>query len=232
VIEMDARLRDVIAQMHEPLAGVLCLDFANTLEPRGGPPPIDVPPGVDLRDELGSYDDLVGWAAHKGTLSANEGMMLIAVADSDSGGPHLVLGRAHALRDAIYRAFWSISQGESPAAEDLETIMREYADATAHGRLVDTGDGIEWQWYGGGEVLSRPLWPVARSAIDLLTNGERQRIKVCPGPGRPPLPCAWLFYDTTRNGSRRWCSMADCGAATKIRLQTDRRRATRGNSTT
>lgn len=228
MVSTEARLRDVMAHMHEPLGGVLCLDFANTLEPRGGPPPIEVPPEVDLRDELTSYDDLVGWAAHKGALSAEEGARLLAAAGMDPDGARLALTRAHALRDVVYRAFWAISQGESPAEEDLADIMREYADATAHGRLVDTGDGIDWRWPESGEVLARPLWPVARSAVDLLASGERHRIKVCPGPGRPPLSCAWLFLDTTRNASRRWCSMSDCGAATKIRLQTERRRAARG----
>lgn len=221
------RLKGAVDRMHEPYGGVLCLDFANTLEPRGGPPPLDLPPDFNFRDELLSYVDLVAWAVHKDTLDAPTVESLIGDTDYDSQGAQDVLERAHALRDAIYRAFWQISEGDPPAGEDLAVIMREYADATAHAGLVVTETTTEWDWSGNDSSLARPLWPVARSAVDLLTTGDRQRIKVCPGPGRPPLACAWLFYDISKNGSRRWCNMADCGAATKARRQTARRRASR-----
>ncbi len=223
-----ARLAEAVGRMHEPLAGVLCLDFANTLEPRGGPPPLESPPGVEFRDELLGYTDLVAWAVHKGTLDMVSADALLDAADNDPHGAQAALDRARALRDVVYRAFWRVAHGESPAREDLEIIMGEYADATAHASLVVSDTGIDWDWPGEWPLLARPLWPVARSAVELLSTGDRQRIKVCPGPGRPPVPCAWLFYDISKNGSRRWCSMADCGSATKARLQTERRRAKRG----
>jgi predicted RNA-binding Zn ribbon-like protein len=230
VTNTEPRLRDAVARMHEPWGGVHCLDFANTLEPRGGPPPLTLPPDYHLRDELATYDDLVAWAVHKETLGPAVATRLLGDSDDDPDGAHDTLKRAHALRDAIYRAFWQIADGESPSNEDLAIVMGEYADATAHARLVATDNNIEWDWIENGEnetSLARPLWAVARSAVDLLITGDRQRIKVCPGPGHPPLPCGWLFYDTTKNGSRRWCSMTDCGAATKARLQTERRRKKR-----
>jgi predicted RNA-binding Zn ribbon-like protein len=216
--------------MHEPWAGVHALDFANTLEPRGGPPPLTLPEGYELRDELTTYDDLVGWAVHKGTIDVATGQALLDNADDDSKGTDAILTRAHALRDAIYRVFWQIANGALPSSDDLNLIMGEYVDATAHATIAVTASSVNWTWDEGDQSLARPLWPVARSALDLLTTGERDRVKVCPGPGRPPLPCGWLFYDTTKNGSRRWCSMSDCGAATKARLQTDRRRAKRASS--
>jgi len=222
-----ARLQEAVARMHEPFGGVHCLDFANTLEPRGGPPPLDLPPGFRFRDELTSYADLVAWALHKGTLDTSTAEALLGAADNDPDGAQVALSRAHALRDGIYRAFWQIAHGEAPADDDLAVITREYADATAHARLVASGISVDLDWAENETTLARPLWAVARSAVELLTTGDRRRIKVCPGPGRPPVPCGWLFYDATKNGSRRWCSMADCGSATKARLQTARRRAQR-----
>jgi predicted RNA-binding Zn ribbon-like protein len=227
VTNIEMRLQEAVARMHDPLGGVHCLDFANTIEPRGGPPPLALPPGYHLRDELSGYEDLVAWAVHKGTLDAAAAKTMLNAADKDPHGAHVILSRAHMLRDAIYRACWLVAQGESPARDDLSVIMREYADATAHASLVVSGTTIDWDWPERGASLARPLWPVARSAVDLLSSGDRERIKVCPGPGRPPVACAWLFYDTTKNGSRRWCSMADCGAVTKAKLQTERRRAKR-----
>lgn len=221
---INERLQIAVNRMHEPWGGVHALDFANTLEPRGGPPPLEVPAGYQFRDELETYDDLVGWAVHKGTIEVPEGIALIQTADNDPDGRREVLGRAHLLRDAIYRASWQIANIDSPSADDLRTIMDHYVDAAAHARLIETDDGIDWSWSDVDTNLARPLWPVARSAVDLLLTGDRNRIKVCPGPGRPPFSCGWLFYDSTKNGSRRWCSMSDCGAATKIRRQTNRRR--------
>jgi predicted RNA-binding Zn ribbon-like protein len=216
--------------MHEPLGGMLCLDFANTLEPRGGPPPVAVPPEVDLRDELETYDDLVGWAVHKQIIDGGAGLKLLHRADQNPDTAASALTQARILRDVIYRTFWSIAHGDSPAAADLKLLMDAYAEAAAHAQLVDSGTSVAWEWSEDGSFLASPCWPIAHSAIELLQHGDRSRIKVCPGPGRPPLACAWLFYDTTRNGSRRWCSMADCGSATKIQLQTARRRATRRSS--
>jgi predicted RNA-binding Zn ribbon-like protein len=225
------RLRQAMARMHEPYAGVLCLDFANSVEPRGGPPPIDAPPDVGVRDELTSYDELVAWAVHKGVLTPDAGTCLIDAGTAHEGGM-VILDRALALRDTVYRVFWQLANDGHPAHEDLATIMREYTDATSHADLVITEDGTQWDWSEAECELARPLWPVAKSATDLLATGDRHRIKVCPGPGRPPLPCAWLFYDTSKNGSRRWCSMSDCGSVTKAKRQTARRRASRtGNAT-
>ena len=224
---VGTRLGEAVARMHEPCGEVHCLDFANTLEPRGGPPPLDLPPGFEFRDELLGYTDLVAWAVHKETLDAELAEALLKAADAEPHAARVTLGRAHILRDTIYRAFWRVAHGESPSQEDLSAIMREFADATAHASLVVSESGIVWDWPEDGPSLARPLWPVARSAVELLTTGDRQRIKVCPGPGRPPVPCAWLFYDISKNGSRRWCSMADCGSATKAQLQTARRRAKR-----
>jgi predicted RNA-binding Zn ribbon-like protein len=227
---LERRLGQATQRMHEPFAGVLCLDFANTLEPRGGPPPVVVPPEVDVRDELESYDDLVGWALHKQIMDSAVGLTLLALADQNPATAASVLAQARVQRDVIYRTFWSIAHGQPPAAADLNLLMAAYTDAAAHAQLVDSGSSVAWVWPAQNQFLAGPCWPVAHSAVDLLQNGDRSRIKVCPGPGRPPLSCGWLFYDTTRNGSRRWCSMADCGSAIKIQRQTDRRRATRRTS--
>jgi predicted RNA-binding Zn ribbon-like protein len=56
------------------------------------------------------------------------------------------------------------------------------------------------------------LAPVTRAAIDLLTTDARQRVRVCADQS-----CAWLFIDTTRSGTRRWCDMKVCGNRNKVR---------------
>ena len=61
---------------------------------------------------------------------------------------------------------------------------------------------------------------VAVAAYDLLTGGQLHRVKHC-------AQCHWLFLDRSKNGSRRWCSMEDCGASVKMRRYVARRAARR-----
>ncbi|MCL4370559.1 MAG: CGNR zinc finger domain-containing protein [Chloroflexi bacterium] len=64
------------------------------------------------------------------------------------------------------------------------------------------------------------LWPVARSAGELLTSSELGRVRKCAG-----YPCGRLFLDTSRNQSRRWCDMKSCGNLAKARRHYARIRA-------
>ena len=66
-----------------------------------------------------------------------------------------------------------------------------------------TQDHVTWVWPDTDAALAEPLWHVAWSAAELLTTGDHRRIKVCPGLGIPPVSCGWLFYDRSKNGSRR-----------------------------
>jgi predicted RNA-binding Zn ribbon-like protein len=68
-------------------------------------------------------------------------------------------------------------------------------------------------------VIGRILGAVATAA----TEGTWARLKACRAPD-----CAWAFVDSTRNHSRRWCSMAVCGNRAKGRAYRARtRRGTR-----
>jgi predicted RNA-binding Zn ribbon-like protein len=61
---------------------------------------------------------------------------------------------------------------------------------------------------GGEGGLEQVLGAVARLAV----RGELSRVKICPADD-----CRWAFYDTSRNSSRQWCSMAVCGNRAKAR---------------
>jgi predicted RNA-binding Zn ribbon-like protein len=74
-------------------------------------------------------------------------------------------------------------------------------------RASDRGYVLDWT--AGGEP-DRMLWPVARSAVDLMTSADLARVRECDGHD-----CGWLFLDTSKAGRRRWCSMAICGNRAK-----------------
>ena len=192
----------------------LCLDFANTVEG-----PISEHPEEFLR----SYADLARWGWHVGVLSAAEAGLLAAEAERRPAEAAEVFGRALELRHAIYRVFRAVARGEAPPQAGLDRVREEYLAALRRARLVAGEGGCGWAWDDDPGALDRVLWPVARSAVELLTSAELGRVKECPGAG----DCGWLFLDTTKNGTRRWCSMEGCGSRIKMRRQYARRRAAR-----
>ena len=99
-------------------------------------------------------------------------------------------------------------------------LHREYANAMSRAALVPAADHFTWDWSSEIPHLEQPLWPVIQSAIELLTTGDLQRIKVCENPYRLRL----AFLDSSKNGSRRWCSMEGCGSQVKMRRQYAKRR--------
>lgn len=81
---------------------------------------------------------------------------------------------------------------------------------TADGRLELAPAELDWDW---------GLSEIAASFVELLADGERERLKVCANE-----ECGWSFYDTSRNRSRRWCSSSLCGNTDKVRRFRERRR--------
>jgi predicted RNA-binding Zn ribbon-like protein len=146
-----------------------------------------------------------------------------------------VLERAIALREAIYRIFSAISHERPLQAADLATFNAELSRALAQSRIVSTlrqpfdgaqdkaqdtaAEGFAWDWAGAGEALDQMLWPVVHDAAGLLTSEELDRVGQCADDR-----CGWLFLDTSRNRSRRWCSMEDCGNRAKARRYYERKR--------
>jgi predicted RNA-binding Zn ribbon-like protein len=193
------------------LGGELCLDFANTVEPRLG---------NHRSDYLANYEDLVRWARHAGSLSEEEAQRLLLEAEDKLSEATAAWERAVALRETVYRVFSAVARGDQPEASDLEALTAAHREALAQYSVVPTASGFGWDRVEGDE-LEAPLWPVALSATRLLTSGELVRVKECPaGAGG----CGWLFYDASKNKSRRWCSMSDCGSRAKMRRLYARKR--------
>ena len=199
------------------LGGRLSLDFANTADWHANDHPVE---------SLTSYSDLVAWSQHVGILTDHQAHRLLKKAAHRPEDATAVLERAIALREAIYRIFLAISHGRPPQAADLATFNAELSGALAQSRIVSTAEGFAWDWAGAEDALDGMLWPVVHDAADLLTSKELDRIGQCADDR-----CGWLFLDTSRNRSRRWCSMEDCGNRAKARRHYERKRAARRRET-
>lgn len=191
--------------------GHLALDLANTRD--------TAPDGTPGFDRLLDYRHLIAWAARVGVLSGEATDRLATRAAARSDEAAAALKRARGLRADIYEVFAAIAWGRPPPVSGLESLQRLYGEALARGSLVQRGGAFSWDWSDDHELVA-VLWPVVQAAIELLTSGDLQRVKHC---GR----CSWVFFDATKNRSRRWCSMEGCGTQEKSERFIERRRASR-----
>jgi predicted RNA-binding Zn ribbon-like protein len=181
--------------------GSLCLDFANTVDCYGC---------ADLGEYLNTYHDLVAWSRHVGTITDNEAKTLWRRASGHPAEAKSAHKRAIQLREAIYRIFTITLKGQSPDQEDLAVFNVYLGEAMTRSQIVKTQDDFYWDMTGSKEKLDWILNPIIRSAADMLVSDEFRRVKKCADP-----VCGWLFLDISRNRSRRWCDMADCGNRAK-----------------
>lgn len=187
------------------------LDLVNTVE-RGVPAP-----GAKPRDFLGTGNDLVRWAERADVVS-----------DADAGavGPS-ELRRVRELREAVHSVV--LARFGRPGWDDAEVVAaldllgRRRAEAAGRSRLRADGTGSLVCEVGteAGRLIGDRL---AEAAVELLTGADVERVRRCPVEQGG---CGWVFLDRTRNGSRTWCRMADCGNQVKARRLTERRRQDR-----
>lgn len=173
---------------HEFVAGRVSLDFCNTLSRSRQ--------DADW-DRALTPRDFLEWAQRCGIGF-----------EQAPNGPELA--RLHTLRGVLARIFDAIADGRAPGPRDLAVLNAELADARAAERLVPTDRGFLLA-DGGASAVDRFRHAITCEAAELLT-GDLRRIKRCPDHD-----CLWLFYDGSKNLSRRWCSMDDCGTKDKVR---------------
>ena len=158
-------------------------------------------------------------------LGDSEADRLIRRSLADPAAARAIFDRTLETRAYLYDLFRAIANGRPPAAQDIGRLQRDEAEALAHATLVE-GDGeYHWSWADDASNvdLARPLWQVIHAALTLLTEGKVDRIKGCAA-------CRFHFLDESKNRSRRWCSMDDCGAADKMRRYVARRASVRSAS--
>lgn len=181
------------------LGGELCLDFINTVGGRE-----DTATGYSVaRERIETPAHLREWAKAAGV-------------DDDDRPDAALLRRALRFRESLYRLFKAAIDGRRPDADDLANLNKEAAAARSSQRLIFASGRFALEAAAGSDSI---LAMVARSAVRLLTSDELVRVRRCGGES-----CGWLFLDTSRNRSRQWCDMRDCGNLAKVRRFRERQR--------
>jgi predicted RNA-binding Zn ribbon-like protein len=128
--------------------------------------------------------------------------------------------RAVAVREALRALAAANADAREQAVGPARRALNSAA-ATIPMRLHFGSEG-PWPVPAGHGSFDSALGTVLAIAARAMTGGSWARLKMCPGED-----CGWVFYDHSRNGSGRWCSMAVCGGRAKARAHYHRRRGAR-----
>jgi len=181
------------------LGGRLAIDFANA-------PGFPGNPAAEF-----SWEQLVLFLEAAGVVSRERGLTLLELSGSDPQAAAGILSRAIRLRDGLRKAFGALVRKERIAREWIEPVNEVLRITEGHDELVADAGGWKLEFVareGGSDWL---LAAIARSAAEILTEGEGARLQMCANPG-----CGLFFCDRSRTKRRRWCSMAICGNRHKV----------------
>ncbi len=185
----------------ELLGGALCLDFANTIHEYGA---------ADPREELANFQDLVSFEYQAGAITGREAATLSSRAAKNPPMANKTLSAAKEFRRSLYRSFSAIARGKDPSSADLAYFNRVLPGMLQNLQVQRKGHEVVWVWKKDHRNLDPVLWPIVRSAAELLTSDERALVRECERED-----CTWLFLDKSKNGTRRWCDMKVCGNRAK-----------------
>ena len=118
------------------------------------------------------------------------------------------LARAHELREALREAL--LTNNDEPLPRTTVKRLNEALAGVTLGVQVNDDCTIDLQPAGAG--LDPALARIASIIREAMLSGEWSRLKVCPAHD-----CLWAFYDRSRNRSRTWCSMEECGNRAKVK---------------
>lgn len=184
-------------------AGAVCLDFVNTLDDRYSSEP---------KELLKTYLDFARFGEDTGILTPTQVDRLFELSYTAREAAQRALEAAIQMREAMYGVFWALVQ-KKPVPPAALLILNQYVQMAAqHSSLFPSNGKFEWRFDAVPNDLETPLWPIARSAAELLASEEVAYVRACASK-----TCEWLFLDTSKSHRRRWCDMTKCGNRAKVK---------------
>jgi predicted RNA-binding Zn ribbon-like protein len=203
------------ATLFDLCGGHPALDFVNSLDNRfraDGP-----------HEMLLSYGDLLRFLEECDLLDPQRARFLKRSVTAETG--EKVLQSARALREVAASTFYASLAQTHASPADIRALERYFLDADRHRELrwevADRTSALDhsqmsgrlvWSWGRYQTEPELPVWMLARAVTDILVSEQMQRVRTCAVD-----TCRWLFLDTSKNHTRRWCSMKVCGNRMKAR---------------
>lgn len=186
--------------------GHLALDLLNTVAPVDGRP-------ADLLDSPAAA---AAWLARSGA-APDDALVILEASPPEA---RRLLEEMHRLREAVASLVDAWARGTILPEAAIFALNRVLATRHREARVMADGVRACLREQDRLDLPMGALASVAETAAMLLATGDRQRLRRCDDPG-----CGLWFYDTSRNGRRRWCSMARCGNRAKVAAHYRRVRA-------
>lgn len=195
-------------------SGALVLDFVNSATGRSR--------GAGLWvDSLPDAFATLSWLRDREAVDDATFRALMRIAASDEAASDAFMADMRGLRAALERIFFAAIAGGCPDSADLEILDGCGSVRQAPSRLAWSSSGLARAPDADAEVgLAHALFAIVASAEQFLTIERFARVKVCASS-----TCRWLFFDSSKNGSRRWCRMEVCGNREKGRRRLQRERS-------
>ena len=188
------------------LGNQLALDFLNTRPVQNGEP-------MEL---LGDFGAVLRWFQTAGLLNSIEAANL-KQRWGESGRALQVVESVRELRERLRKEVIAWEGGRGVNDSTIRKLNRLMADHPMITRLKSIGKGTSTELYFKLQQPEDLFAPLAYSAADLFANTERKRVRKCD-------QCVLHFHDTSKKGTRRWCSMQLCGNRLKVAAYAARQR--------
>ena len=188
------------------LGNHLALDFLNTCPVQNGE-------AVEL---LPDFDALLRWFRAADLLSSREAASLRQLWGESARAQHVVEA-VRELRERLRKEVLARERGGTvhrAALDELNRLMAEHPMLT---RLKASGNASTTELWFDPRRPEDLFAPLAHSAAMLFAVADRNRVRKCG-------QCVLHFYDTSKKGTRRWCSMQLCGNRLKVAAYAARRR--------
>jgi predicted RNA-binding Zn ribbon-like protein len=195
------------------VAGHPALDLVNTLDWRFGT--------RGPQELLTSYDDLLQFIRQSNLLAVSPP----AIRNATRNASTRALKSCIELREGLAEIFYARLDRRPSSAATRHCLERYFKEARLRQSLNwAESPRLDWQWPVERQDAALPVWALALSASDLMTSDAVDRIRACDNP-----ECRWLFLDTSKNHTRRWCDMKICGNRMKARRFKASKASTRPN---
>ena len=191
----------------ELIGGDPGVDLVNTLDWRFREEP---PPEELLRD----YYDVARFAAQCGLISESLARRLARNVNANKAAQ--VVDAVRELREAGAKVLYAALEGDTPSLSTVNLLERYFRDAREAQRLSWDGEKLRWELnqspVQSAALAEFPLWMLSLKVAELTTSDGMHMLRACGNP-----ECRWLFLDTSKNHTRRWCDMKICGNRMKAR---------------
>lgn len=199
---------------YKVIGGHLCFDFVNTISWRDTNSP---------HEWLDSLENLLIWTQLVGVFDEDQAKKLETEVLKMPGGVGDYLNKLVEIRELLNGIFMSVIDGKSPSKKDLKKFNQYVSNAYTRNIIVEKELTFQLEVSEKLDLASRLINKIVLSAVEVLTKVKLSRIKKC-------FSCHWLYEDVSRNNSRRWCIMEDCGNRHKVNQFNKRRKRENKNS--